>query len=79
VIALILAIAAYTPIVPFFGAIIALVLAGSARRDIQASGGRQTGLGLCTAATVLSIVHLVLIGLLVVLVIGLLALPFSFS
>jgi G:T/U-mismatch repair DNA glycosylase len=79
VVALILAIAAYTPVVPFVGAVVALFLAGSARRDILASGGRQTGLGLCTAATVLSIVHLVLIGLLVVLVIGALALPFSFS
>jgi NADH:ubiquinone oxidoreductase subunit 6 (subunit J) len=79
VIALILALAAYTPVVPFVGAVVALFLAASARRDIQASGGRQSGLGLCTAATVLSIVHLVLIGLLVVLVLGAFALPLSFS
>jgi hypothetical protein len=79
VIALILAIAAYTPIVPFVGAVIALVLSRSARADIAASGGGQTGLGLCTAATVLSVVHLVFIGLLVLLLVTAFALPFSFS
>jgi len=77
VIALCLAIGAYTPIVPFIGAIIALFLSASAKRDIQASGGQQTGLPLCTAATIISIVHLVFIGLLVVFVLGLFALPFT--
>lgn len=79
VIALCLAIAAYTPIVPFVGAILALFLSASAKRDIQASGGQQTGLPLCTAATIISVVHLVFIGLLIVLVLGVIALPFSFS
>jgi hypothetical protein len=79
VIALVLAIGAYTPIVPFIGAILALFLSASAKRDIQSSGGRQTGLPLCTAATIISVVHLVFIGLLIVLVLAVLALPFSFS
>lgn len=64
VVALVLAIAAYTPVVPFVGAIAALVLAHLARRDIARSGGRKTGLGLCRWATWLSVVHLVLVGLL---------------
>ena len=79
IVALALAIGAYTPIVPFIGAIIALFVASSARRDIRASGGAETGLGLCTAATVLSWLHLILLSLAVLLVIGLFALPFSFS
>lgn len=80
-VALGLAIAAYTPTVPFIGAIAAIVLARMARRDILASGGRLTGLELCTWAVVLSVVHLVLLALVVVLVLaaflGLLVLPFS--
>lgn len=78
-IALGLAIAAYTPIVPFIGAIIALFLSASAKREIQASGGQQTGLPLCTAATIISIVHLVFVGLLVLFFLGLFALGFAFS
>ena len=77
VIALILAISAYVPVVPFIGAVVALFLVPSARREIQASGGAETGLGLCTAAFVIALVHLVFIGLLVVLVLGLFALPFT--
>ena len=37
---------AWTPTVPFIGAIAALVLARMSRRDIAASGGRLTGLSL---------------------------------
>lgn len=76
-IALGLAIAAYTPTIPFVGAIAAIVLAHLARRDILASGGRLTGLSLCTWALVLSWVHLVLIALAVVVVIVVFLLPFS--
>ena len=80
VVALALAIGAYTPVIPFIGAIIALVVAASAKRDILASGGTQTGLDLCTWAKVLSIVHLVFVGLLLLLVFPVvLLLPFSFS
>lgn len=79
VIALGLAIAAWTPLIPFIGAIAALVLARMARRDIQASGGALEGLGLCTWATVLSVVHLVVVSLFFVVVLGLFAVPFAFS
>lgn len=76
-IALGLAIAAYTPTIPFLGAIAALVLARMARRDILASGGRLTGLSLCTWAVVLSWVHLALVGLLLLFVVAVFLLPFS--
>ena len=56
----------------------ALFLAGPAKREILASGGRETGLGLVTAARVLAIVHLVFVALLVVLVVFVLAVPFAF-
>ena len=78
-IALGLAIAAYTPAIPFIGAIAALVLARMARRDILASGGRLTGLSLCTWAVVLSWIHLVLITVVFLFLLGLFLLPFSFS
>jgi hypothetical protein len=69
--------------VPFIGAIAALFLARSARRDILASGGRLTGLSLCTWATVLSWVHLAFVALIalvvVVFVVAGLALPFGLS
>jgi ADP-ribose pyrophosphatase YjhB (NUDIX family) len=55
------------PTIPFLGAIAALLLARSARRDILASGGRLTGLSLCTWAVVLSWVHLVFVVLLALL------------
>jgi hypothetical protein len=57
-VALVLAVIAWTPVVPFIGAVAALFLAPSARREIQASGGRLTGLGLCRAAEVIAWVHL---------------------
>ena len=80
-IALLCAVLAYTPTIPFLGAIAALILAKSARRDILASGGRLTGLSLCTWATVLSWLHLAfvllaLVVLVVLLVVGA-ALPFA--
>jgi hypothetical protein len=78
-VALGLAIAAYTPTIPFVGAIAALVLARMARRDIRASGGRLTGLSLCTWAVVLSSVHLVLVALAFLALASLFLLPFSFS
>jgi hypothetical protein len=69
--ALILAIASFVacPIIP---AIVALVLAGKAKRNIQASGGAKTGESLVTAARVIAWIHLGLVSLLVVL--GLVAL-----
>ena len=78
-IALGLAIAAYTPTIPFIGALAAIVLARMARRDILASGGRLKGLDLCTWATVLSVIHLVLVGLFFLVLLALFVLPFSFA
>ena len=78
-IALGLAIAAYTPTIPFIGAIAAIVLARMARNDILASGGRLTGLSLCTWAVALAWVHLVLVSLAALLLAALILLPFSFS
>ena len=78
-IALGLAIGAYTPVVPFIGAIVALILARSARQEIRVSAGRQTGEDLCTWAVVLSVVHLVLISLLLVAGLLLVVLPFLLS
>ena len=78
-VALGLAIAAYTPAMPFIGAIVAIVLARMARRDILASGGAKTGLNLCTWATVLSWFHLVAITLLVLLFFAAFLLPLSLS
>lgn len=64
--ALVLAICSWV-VLPFVAAVVALLLAGSARRDIDASGGRLGGDGLVTAARVLSWVNLALVGLVVVL------------
>jgi hypothetical protein len=58
--ALILAIASFL-ICPVIPAIIALVLAGNAKRTIAASGGAKTGAGLVTAARVISWVNIVLV------------------
>lgn len=52
------------PIVP---AIVALVLANNAEREIKASGGTQTGEGLAQAAKIVSWIHLALIGAVIVL------------
>ena len=69
VVALVLAVAAYTPIVPFLGAVVALLLAGRARRDILASGGTLSGLGVVQAAKVLAWVHLAFVALVLLLVV----------
>jgi hypothetical protein len=63
VVALVLAIAAYT-VVPFVAAIVAVFLARSAKREIRASGGRLGGEGLATAAFWIATVHLVFVALL---------------
>lgn len=79
VVALVLAVAAWTPTVPFIGAIAALVLASGAQRRILASGGALTGLGLVRAARVLSWLHLVVVVLLFVLFLAPLLGLFSLS
>lgn len=61
VVAVVLALAAWTPVVPFLGAVVALFLAGGAERRIRSSRGALTGLGLVTAARVLSWLHLVVV------------------
>jgi len=78
VVALVLAVLTWTPVVPFVGAVAALVLCRSARRNIETSDGRRTGLGLLRAARILSVVHLAALALVAVGVVLLLALP-SFS
>jgi hypothetical protein len=78
-VALGLAIAAYTPTIPFVGAVAAIVVARMARRDILASGGALTGLSLCTWATVLSVVHLVLVFLLFLLIVAAFVLPLGIT
>jgi hypothetical protein len=47
------------------GAVVALVMAGSAQKRIEASGGRLTGLELARAARIIAIIELVLTGLLI--------------
>ncbi len=79
IIAIVLAVAAWTPTVPFVGAIAALVLARMARRDILASGGRLTGLPLCTWAVVISWVHLVAVALLALVLVAVFLVPFLLS
>jgi hypothetical protein len=58
--ALILSIASWVAC-PIVAAIVALALAHAAGNKIDASGGRLTGLGLVTAAKIISWIHLVLI------------------
>lgn len=67
IIALICAISAYLPIIPFVGAVAGVILARIAKREIHESGGRLTGEGLATAAFWVSVVHLVFVAVLVVL------------
>ena len=47
------------------GAVVALVMAGSAQKRIEASGGRLTGLELAKAARIIAIIELVLTGILI--------------
>ena len=63
--ALVLAIAAWIicPIVP---AIVALVFASKAKKEIQASGGAVQGAGLVTAATITAWINIGFVGLFVV-------------
>lgn len=67
--ALILAIASMV-VCPIIPAVIALVLASQARKEIAASGGSVGGSGLATAATIISIVHFALVGLVALLIIA---------
>jgi hypothetical protein len=60
--ALVIAIAGFFICAPV-GAIVAWVLANSAEKKIQASGGRLTGLDQARAARIIAIVELVLTGL----------------
>jgi hypothetical protein len=52
-------------ICPPVGAVVALILAGSAEKRIEASGGRLTGLDQARAARIIAIVELVLTGVLI--------------
>jgi hypothetical protein len=53
-------------ICPPVGAIVALVLANSAQKRIEASGGRLTGLEQARAARIIAIIELVLTGIAIV-------------
>jgi hypothetical protein len=63
--ALVIAIVGFFICLPV-GAVVALVMANSATRRIEASGGRLTGLDQARAARIIAIVELVLVGILVV-------------
>jgi hypothetical protein len=63
--ALVIAIAGFF-ICPPVGAIVALVLANSARQRIEASGGRLSGLEQARAARIIAIIELVLTAIIVV-------------
>lgn len=58
--ALVLAIASFV-VCPVIAAIVALVLAASANREIRESGGWISGEGLVTAAKVIAWIHLALV------------------
>ena len=79
VVALVLALLTWTPALPLVGAVVALVVAHLARREIVESGGRLTGLGLVTATKVLAWSHLVLLALAGLLVGLLFVLGFGFG
>ena len=68
IIALVLACASFI-LFPLIPAIVALVLASSAKRDIAASGGRLGGEGLVTAAKVISWINIGLSVLFVVILV----------
>jgi hypothetical protein len=71
--ALILSIASFV-ICPVITAIIGLVLAGTAKRNILASGGAKEGLGMVTAARIIAWANIVLVTLfIIVAVLGLAA------
>ena len=75
--ALILAIASFL-VCPVIPAIIALVLAGSAKRNILASGGAKQGLGMVTAAKIVAWANIVVVTLFVIVaIIGVVAVGHS--
>ena len=75
--ALILSISSFV-ICPVIPAVVALILAGVAKRNIIASGGTKAGLGLVTAARVISWVNIALVtAFLVIVAVGLVAVSHS--
>jgi len=75
--ALILSISSFV-ICPVIPAVIALILAGVAKRNIIASGGTKGGLGLVTAARVISWVNIALVtAFVIILAVGLVAVSHS--
>lgn len=69
VVALVLSVVSFV-VCPLLPAVAALVLASLARRDIEASGGRLTGLGLVKAAQILSWINIALVVLVLLAVAG---------
>jgi hypothetical protein len=67
--ALILAIASFV-VCPVIAAIIALVLAATAKREIRESGGWITGEGVVTAAKVVAWIHLAVVSLVILAIIA---------
>jgi hypothetical protein len=51
---------------PIITAIIALVLAGSAKRNILASGGAKEGLGMVTAARIIAWANIIVVTLFII-------------
>jgi len=75
IIALVLSIGSWV-VFPFVPAVVALVLAGQAKRDIEASGDRLAGAGMVTAAKIISWTNIAVTvgaGLLFLLVLGVFA------
>ncbi|HEX2737829.1 MAG TPA: DUF4190 domain-containing protein [Acidimicrobiia bacterium] len=66
--ALVLSIVSWV-ICPLIPAIVALVLASQAKAKIEASGGRLTGLGLCTAARIIAWIHIGLVALFILIIV----------
>ena len=60
--ALVCAIASFM-VLPFFPAVVAVVLASSSRKEIAASGGRLTGESMATAALVIGWINIALCAL----------------
>ena len=73
IVVLVLAISSFV-VLPVIPAVVALVLARSAERDIAASGGRLTGESLVRAGRITAWIHLGLCGLLLALFVGFLML-----
>ena len=70
VVSLIFGILCWLPILPFIGAIVAVIAGHMARNEIRAAEGRVGGAGMAKAGLILGYVQLALIGLAICAIIG---------